>query len=412
MDKIINKNALSVEQKTKESNNILYTDTLTQKASLDKELNLTGKDINKQVNSEILAQMGIKIFSRLDHFKIVENTTKYLVDKLIPFDRNTTKGIVLSGDSGTGKSIFAQNLAYAVSMDEAFLGEFKVYNPQLRSVLYISGEDGMDTNLENIYKQEEVWQTPSEKDNVHTVYGLDSIMDIDKLEDIFESVKNITGDYPCMVIIDSLSSFSGVEHLDTYKAGDIVKLQCALNRVASKCNCVPLWICHNKKKKESANKSLDVAGSYNIVAKSTQTINLEKIANEMDDSVYMSITKSNRMSDKDRKMTYTLHIDDNKIISLIDGEEVSPTKKEKYTDEYKKFIVAQCDSLLSRGNSWESIARELCYIDDQMSKEEKDKKIDSLSKKYRRWKNPQKTPNSLINSDKKDNQTFGQTQNP
>ena len=376
---------------------------LKQKADLESTLEMTNEDISKQKLSESLDEMGLVLKSRLDHLIDVEVTTKYLVEGLIPIDKYGTKGVCVSGDGGSGKSIWGENLAHAVSINEPFLGKFKCNNPLSRPVLYIQGEDGVGTNTENIVKQEEIWQTPKSEDRVFNLYGLDSITDIAKIQKVFDTIKKITGHYPCLSIIDSLTSFAGLEGIDTWKSTNIIKLQYTFNRIALQYDCVPVWIAHNKKKKDDGQKFLNIAGSYGIGANATQTINLEKRSNEMEDYIYMTITKSNRVSDRDRNVAYQLQIDDNKIVNYVGEEETSESKsKERYTDAYKSFIVSQCNQKLSNNNSWEAIAEDLAIVTERMDKKERKNKIESLSKNYKRWKKALDNPNSLNNSKKGD----------
>jgi hypothetical protein len=376
---------------------------LKQKADLESTLEMTNEDISKQKLSESLDEMGLVLKSRLDHLIDVEVTTKYLVEGLIPIDKYGTKGVCISGDGGSGKSIWGENLAHAVSINEPFLSKFKCNNPLSRPVLYIQGEDGVGTNTENIVKQEEIWQTPKSEDRVFNLYGLDSIMDVAKIQKVFDTIKKSTGHYPCLAIVDSLTSFAGLEGIDTWKSTSIIKLQYTFNRIALQYDCVPVWIAHNKKKKDDGQKFLNIAGSYGIGANATQTINLEKRSNEMEDYIYMTITKSNRVSDRDRNVAYQLQIDDNKIVNYVSEEETSESKsKERYTDAYKSFIVAQCNQKLANNNSWEAIAKDLAIVTERMDEKERKNKIESLSKNYKRWKKALDNPNLLNNSKKGD----------
>lgn len=401
---VSNLEAKEVTEVNKVINQLEYLgEDLKQKADLESTLEMTNEDISKQKLSESLDEMGLVLKSRLDHLRDVEVTTKYLVEGLIPIDKYGTKGVCISGDGGSGKSIWGENLAHAVSINEPFLGKFKCNNPLSRPVLYIQGEDGVGTNTENIVKQEEIWQTPKSEDRVFNLYGLDSIMDVAKIQKVFDTIKKSTGHYPCLAIVDSLTSFAGLEGIDTWKSTSIIKLQYTFNRIALQYDCVPVWIAHNKKKKDDGQKFLNIAGSYGIGANATQTINLEKRSNEMEDYIYMTITKSNRVSDRDRNVAYQLQIDDNKIVNYVSEEETSESKsKERYTDAYKSFIVSQCNQKLANNNSWEAIAKDLGIIWDGLEEEDKKKKIQSLYANYRRWREDFPASNFLIDNNKED----------
>ena len=368
---------------------------------------MTNKDIIKQNRRERLAKKGIEVLSRLEHKNYASNTPPYLVKDIIPFiGRGGSKGVLLAGSDGSGKSLFLQAISHAISLNRPFCEHFEVNNPEKRGVLGFSLEDDIDANNRTIDKQELVWKTPENEDKVSVVYGIQDITDRETIEDIFEYFKDKTGSYPILAWVDSFSACSGMSKgCNTWMSTDVFQLQTVFNSVATSHDCTPLWIAHTKKKvDESGDRKKNVAGSYGLTAGSRQVISLEKAKGE-DDIVDMYNSKSNGVSDKERKIIHRFRINDNKIIEYL-GSHTEETQG-TYSEECKRKIVSEIDEYLSMQMSWKNIAINLGFITDETSKEDSDKIVGNLRHNYYNWTkafSKDNSSNSLTNNDKNTSQ--------
>lgn len=181
---------------------------------------------------------------------------EWLLQDIVP-----SQGMVfLSGTTGSGKTLFAQNLAwsYAAGRDEMF--DLKITNPhgdytnpQERFVLYVDGENSKNSYFRRAFG----WMTHSakmgewEKVNERMVRWAPGEVPLSAQPGLCEMLTaqlRSEGRYPQLVVLDTLSTLSDMS--DENDNALMMKLMNSIDVMCQSLQCVVLVLAHPSKKGE------------------------------------------------------------------------------------------------------------------------------------------------------------------
>jgi len=173
------------------------------------------------VSKDLLENVKTKLHYGNDA-SIDRKTNKWVLEPLIPH-----KGItILDGLGGSGKSWFALNLSYSISLGQSFLGKFPVTRPG--KVLYLTAEESQEVFVERLDMIQKHY--PENKENFVWLSLLEEGVDISsylctkkrgdrvvtETAEILESL--ISEIKPIVVVLDSLVNFYGLNENDSEDA--------------------------------------------------------------------------------------------------------------------------------------------------------------------------------------------------
>lgn len=191
-----------------------------------------------------------KILSLAEIFAMESEALTFLVPGFF-LESNSA---LLSGLPGSGKSLFAVDLAYAVATGSEFLGEKTVQG----SVLYLCSDEPLNQLANKLNNRGFVDSDPV------TVIPDWTIKDLDLLEEAVEAIQ------PKLIVIDSIrTTIAYPLGLDENNAGIGAYLK-KIEAIATRYRGVPLFIHHDNKSKDSvgvcrSSGSTDIPGNVSIV---------------------------------------------------------------------------------------------------------------------------------------------------